>query len=481
MYESAILQLSDTELRQVFGFLNSRQIALGVELGALTPGSDCGYGVEGFGPPVGDMLRRIKDNGGVLRYVAMDEPFYFGSLYAGPGACRWTAAAVASNVSVTIAAIRAVFPTAIFGDIEPVPAPGVSDWLGSYSEWIDAYQAAMVSPLAFFHADMFWDQPTWRQSAGALTTLLATKNIAFGIIYNGSESDRSDAEWLAHTESAFVTYEVQGNGPPAHVIFQSWSEYPRKLLPETDVDSFTYTINRYFRTRTRLSLTANGPLVAGFLTADQPVAGALVRIASDDGGGSSDEPVLAGRVPAGADSAVVGFRVNMECDCGGNSDFTVSDFEYSDRPESFVTLGFESGLDSWDLYSTGKTVLQRSDHHRDTSPVLHVAIKKDEVAMLNSQPFGVRPDTPYFLKIGAVINPKSAGSGYFTVIFLSHGVELSRQNLSFGRKGAVFSTVSTAPDGFFVSALEHLSGGSRISAEFGGDERYWPAQVTLQH
>src|SRR5439155_5302958 len=138
--------------------------------------------------------------------------------------------------------------------------------------------------------------------------------------YNGLDVDDTDGEWLAHTEAAFVSFELHGT-PPEHAVFQSWSPYPRKLLPETDPDAFTYALNRYGRVRTLLSITANGSSIHGTLTAGGPVSGAPVHLTTSAGTvpASDGEFLLSGYVPGSAEAALVGFRVNMECECAGSS------------------------------------------------------------------------------------------------------------------------------------------------------------------
>src|SRR5207247_1924478 len=110
------------QLRTVVGALKRRKIALALEDGALEPDAGCGSGIEGFGgvPEAQRVVQRIADAGGTLRYVAFDEPYYYGSVYNGPQACRWSAEKVASDLAAYEAAVRHVFPRAVFGDIEPV-------------------------------------------------------------------------------------------------------------------------------------------------------------------------------------------------------------------------------------------------------------------------------------------------------------------------------------------------------------------------
>ena len=95
-------------------------------------------GVEGFAGGEGLLTAsRIKAAGGTLRYVAFDEPFFYGSLYTGPNACDWDVHRVADAVAAYIRGIRTVFPHVRFGDTEPLTTGAQIE---QYKEWIDAYR-----------------------------------------------------------------------------------------------------------------------------------------------------------------------------------------------------------------------------------------------------------------------------------------------------------------------------------------------------
>ena len=113
-------QATDGQLRTQLADLKRRHIALAIEYAVLTASPQCGAGVESFG---GDHLaavaRRIKDLGGTLDYLAMDEPFFWSTLYSGPDACHWAPTVMAANAAVNLHALRAIFPKVRIGDVEP--------------------------------------------------------------------------------------------------------------------------------------------------------------------------------------------------------------------------------------------------------------------------------------------------------------------------------------------------------------------------
>lgn len=66
---------TDAQLRAVLAALNQHHIALGIEAGLLTSAALCGR-IEGYTcAGIGPLIAHIKDLGGTLEYVGMDEPF----------------------------------------------------------------------------------------------------------------------------------------------------------------------------------------------------------------------------------------------------------------------------------------------------------------------------------------------------------------------------------------------------------------------
>jgi hypothetical protein len=131
-----ILRESDAVLQAVFAELKRRNTAPVIEMGLLTGKDSSGQqacGVEGFGAP--DTARviaeRIKKNGGELRYVAMDEPLFFGHHFKGKNACKWSMNDVARDIAPRVAVLRGIFPSIEIGDVEPIGATQICLLTGS--------------------------------------------------------------------------------------------------------------------------------------------------------------------------------------------------------------------------------------------------------------------------------------------------------------------------------------------------------------
>ena len=137
----------------------------------------------------------------------------------------------------------------------------------------------MESRSRFFHADVDREYPNWRDDVAGMRQAAQQDGLPFGMIYNGRLSDLTDADWIADAISFFVDYELH-SVPPAQVIFQSWNNQPKQVLPETDPSSFTYVIDSYFRQRTSMTLTASGSQANGILldSANRPLAPAPVQL-----------------------------------------------------------------------------------------------------------------------------------------------------------------------------------------------------------
>ena len=158
---------TDAQLRRVVSDLRRRKIALALETGPLDPTAECGEGIEGFATIRSgvEMARRIKAVGGDLRYIALDEPYFYGSRYQGPRACRWDAERVARGVAAFVKTVRGVFPRVAVGDTEPVTS--LAD-VAAYVQWLDAVSSGVGQQLAFLHLDMSYSLARWEVMARAL-------------------------------------------------------------------------------------------------------------------------------------------------------------------------------------------------------------------------------------------------------------------------------------------------------------------------
>jgi hypothetical protein len=484
VYGDGVDALSDPDLRNLLADLKRRHIALALEWPVLSS-STCGTGIEGFGGSLVPVAKRIKSLGGTLTYVTMQQPFQWGSLYKGAHSCQWSARQVATNAIMQIKQAKRVFPKLRVGDSMAVPPfrEAGSDWVTQFGIWFDTWRRLAGERLAFFQVDVDWTVPNWEAAVRAVRPVVERRGIPFGMVYNGFLTDETDSAWMAAAENHFIDYEVRGgDAPPEQVDFQSWNPHPTHVLPETDPMAFTYLIDRYFRTRTQLTLANSGAHLSGTLRAGSAgVAGASIQITAQpvSGGGAIATYTITGPVPAAARTAIVGARINSECySCNGPSDLTIYSFQYSENTQRKpFTWDFTNGIAGWS-YGPGTAVF-------DSGPPpypqgLHIKAQPGQALGTNSTAVAVTPKARFTLRVTARVSPLSVGSGYFMLIwFNAAGNEPSRETILFQPKTQRLGTAATAADGSFSISTTVDSNAYEITAEYGGSGTLWPAIVKL--
>jgi hypothetical protein len=260
LYKKFVEQASDSDLEKIIRDLRRRRIALAMQGTPLVATDTCGRGVEGYGPPH-DMLRaaaRIRRLGGTVVYVALDEPLYHGHRFARrplfpyqthhPIPCHSAVTDLARQAATKIAELHQIFPTAKVGDVEPVgayPPEETGNFSTDFSEWLDAYNKAIGRPLAFVDLDVVWPKPGWPAQFDSAGTALRNAGIPLGVIYDGTPGASSDAQWVASARDHTGTIERRLGARPDRIIFQTWTDYPRRMLPDTSPDTFTGLIRGY--------------------------------------------------------------------------------------------------------------------------------------------------------------------------------------------------------------------------------------------
>jgi hypothetical protein len=468
IYSQFVSAGSDEELRQAFRDLRRRNIALALEAGLMTAIGTCARG-EGYAAPgaVSSMVKRIHSLGGDLRYIAMDEPLWFGHQLNGPASCRTPIRDLVRDVVTNVQAAKQVFPAVQVGDIEPFGGAEPAGWIDEIMQWSRAYQEAAGEPLAFFDVDIIWGGP-WQRQLELFVPRLSAGGLKFGIIYNGDPSDQTGTAWTRRAEQRFAAIEANPALTPDQAILQSWMPHPAHMLPETEAGTMTWLVNRYLAAEARLVLHRAGDQLEGRLTdvTGKPLAGAKVDIAAEQTGEALAPPVhsRSGEVPANAVTALFGLRVNAECGCSGPANISIGQMRYhDDTTGQTVQRAFHQAS------APGKTAL--ADFHALTGQTI----------LQNTSAFPVNPGDPFTFRIPMVTDPSSAGSGYVSLDFLdAKGKEVERQKLLFEPAERSIGAVTTGADGRFSlepsSDVLHSSVGFR--AEFIGDSQHRIASAT---
>lgn len=247
---------SETQLKQVIQNAQSRGFTLAMEFGPLDA-EDCGQGIEGFSGvsyAVG-AAKRIKSAGGMLHFLAMDEPYFYGHFYDGPNACHWSAEKIAGEIDQFVKAVKVVFPDILIGDTEALAGNATA---GDFKAWIETFRTVNGYDLAFLHMDVDWARPTWADEVIAIEEHGNAFNVPVGIIYGGNGFDPSDEEWLSAAGERVKKLEIEKGGKPDHVLFQSWNDKPDRTLPESQDFTFTNFIDDYFEDKSALGYRREG-------------------------------------------------------------------------------------------------------------------------------------------------------------------------------------------------------------------------------
>jgi hypothetical protein len=477
---------SEAELRQVVADVNRRGMAIAFEAGPLTPTEECTGEIEGFaGPDEGiRIVQRIKAAGGTITYVDLEHPYDAATFTDAPDSCHMTPEDIAWNVSRFIETVRSVFPDAIFGAVETAQHD-----VQEIARWVEAYRAVMGEDLGYFHLDVDFGRPDWAQRDTEIEEYLRSRGIEFGLFYLGDWEAASDAEWLARAEQRFVQYEVESGGRPDHVIFQSWHPHPEQLLPDTDPSAFTYLINRYFRTRTELTLvqeqSPDGALtISGNLTdadgnplSEMPIE---LRMRPAEGPGLIFEYTFTGVVPDFAVQADLGYRINIECECSGPAVFTLYEVRYVEEDEEVNLVPnpvFAQGLEGWSAWGEARWRLEPSD--RGSGRALHITAQPDEGAAINSSMFPTTAGASFTVTFVARVSPESAESGYFNLIFNDGGSIGRRLRFPLEAANILLGEAISDENGAYQVLLDEVPAAtSKLQAWYVGDDEYWPAFVS---
>jgi hypothetical protein len=393
-------------MREAFAALKRRGIAVGWEMGAVPPGQNCGRG-EGYAGNTARSVARIKAAGGDLRYVAMDEPFWYGHHVDTRDTCRLSIGDLARGVADRLGIVRAVFPDVQVGDIEPVGVPHVDDYPEQIAEWAKAFQQATGHPLAFFHADIVWNG-RWGQDLAALQLRLATIGVPVGVIINGDPLAKTDLDW---TTAAFLhlrqVIDLAGANPES-IIFQTWDDRPSRLLPEDQPGSLTNLVLEGSRPAAKIVLTPRRTALTGRITdkSGKPLADIVVDITARDVGGiyGLRTTKVTGIVPANAAGALFGLRINEECECKGSIDISIGQLQYRDGSAAPIVRSLQN--------NDGPYHLQGG-----------LGVKSS----INTAKFSVNPGAQYCIEVPMRVREQPNRAGYLALFFLdANGKEIRR-------------------------------------------------------
>lgn len=459
-----ILQLSDHDVQQMLDNLKERNIALALEAGLVPDRPTCGRGLEGYADPgsVEAVAVKLKRLGGDLKFVAMDEPLWFGHMSNSPLGCHLSITEVASGVATSIRVLQHYFPNVVIGDIEPLAVGNQpTDWLSQIAEWIVAYRAENGKNIAFFDTDTDWRRD-WRPQYKILAPWLRAAGVKFGVIYDGDGDEADGRAWTQHAEERFSSLEGDPELLPDQAILQSWTPEPRFNLPDSRPGTMTSLINRYAAAETHIVLRQVDHGLQGRLTgpSEQPVPAQRLMVLAEDitNAGPPIDQTRSGTVPAEAARAVFALRINTECECSGPVDVTVGTMHYLDGERSErITRSFAL------------------PGGRDAFGGTKIVGPSGESFAFGTPPWPVTPGDHWTTQISMGASKTSAGSGYIAIIFLrADGREIKRARVDFTPAARLLGNVTTDAAGrfTFVPDASVLSVDAGFRVEFAGAPDY---------
>lgn len=190
----------------------------------------------------------VRSAGGIVSYLAMDEPF-IGGLSPRCGGPHFER--TADRLRTYISDVRRAHPVLRIGLIEAYPTFSPAQFATMLQ-----LMTARGTPPAFLHADvdlnaMRSGQHEFGRDMIQLAELAESHGIPFGIIVWGHDGD-SDARYAADARKLGDAIQKTFRDPsvlPAHVIFQSWAESSTGLritpanLPESRANTHTWLVN----------------------------------------------------------------------------------------------------------------------------------------------------------------------------------------------------------------------------------------------
>ena len=228
-----------------FSKLNQWGLDIGIEIPVVKSWACTADLSSAFDIPT---VQVVQSNGGVVSYLAMDEPFIGGQSVDSNGqSCNYSMQQSATQTAQFVKLMHTFSPTVQIGDIEPYPYFSESQ----LESWITTLQADGVN-LAFFHLDVnsFAAGANLNSDLQLLDSFCHSHGIPFGVIFIDQQLDTtqelSDQDYYTNTMQWVQTVK-SAIGVPQHLIFQSWIlngdgvlDVPMNL-PENDPAIYIHT------------------------------------------------------------------------------------------------------------------------------------------------------------------------------------------------------------------------------------------------
>ncbi len=330
--------VTDQQVLEITNFAKQHHMKIDLEIEAVTRfPNQCGLGDEGYTAP-GDLARQagmLKRLGVKVDIMTMDEPMWFGHYASDPAACQLPVADLAANVAANMSAITALYPDIQLYEIEPIPAvTNFPTWRQDLAAFQIGLSQGLGKSVRGVQLDVGWETPAWQPAMQGMNSFVHQNNMTLGIFEYATFDVRSNTEWINSAVQHIEYVEGTLGIVPEMAIFTTWSPYPQTSMPETSPTTLTWLINRYFRQRTVMTAQFVGAGAHGQLMDDagQPIANATINAYVPGVDFSQPLPTRALQdvVPPNAAYGLIGYRLNVECNCAGYNDVLVGLLQYQE-------------------------------------------------------------------------------------------------------------------------------------------------------
>ncbi len=244
-------------------------------------------------------------------------------------------------------------------------------------------------------------------------------------------------------------------------------------------------------TRTKLFLklgdfSEQGAALSGRLIATdgRPMASQTINFFAtfNEGPGQYYEYQLSGRIPPNATRAIIGYRVNIECNCSGAaSEFSLYKvrFQQAGSTDNLVpNPNFASGLSGATVWN-GPALAKIEASDRDEGHRLHVVAAEGQSSAGDLANFQVIGGESYTVTFAAQVPPAAQGTGFFVLVFLDNNGELIRHSIYFNPPAVQIGASETDVNGDFEFNWLTSENNNFLEAVFLGDAPYLPSSDTL--
>jgi hypothetical protein len=463
-----ITDASDADLSALAANLlqNNMVVGVGVQPVATTSADPCGH-TEGYDDVahIVAVVNKLNKNGLIPKYIALDEPLWFGHYATGAQECNFSVEEMAQRTAVTVNTYIQAFPGVTVGDIEPIGAlTAEADWKATYGAYKTTLEGAIGQRLAFLQLDVQWTDPGWTDHMSLIASFAHRHGMRLGVIYNGDGGDTDDVSWLAHAKKNFDYVESLTGIRPAQAIFISWNKFPTHAMPETSPSAHTWLIDQYMLPRTRFTWQTSVGNITGRLITEQLGAVANATVEVQALGMDPKQPpvplVVSDIVPAGARFAIMGMRVNRECFCAGDNDLIIGDFQYKETQGGSIAQTYSFPGSAALAHGPSAKVLPMT---LGGVPLAEIIVTPVQQFGFNSPIFAVTPGSRFTFTapIGSVTGKGMFGTA--TVIWLDAAKSgFLRSNITLEEDVRSIGSVATDANGQFVTTRPVQANGKLV-------------------